>query len=463
MASNLTRRAVCAGLAGTAGLAALPLRASEPEQLTARIATAQLAPANFAPTEVWSYDGQLPGPLLRVPQGGRIRRRLVNELPVPTSIHWHGIRIDNAMDGVPGLTQEAVPPGGTFDYDFAVPDAGTYWYHAHTHSMEQVERGLAGALIVEELDPPDLDRDEVILFDDWLLNPEDSTFLEPFSHPMSLSHAGRMGNLLGANGTFDPVIGARQHERLRLRLINAANARIFVLRLHGLAGWTVALDGMPLPEPQVVEGELILAPAQRIDLIVDVTAEDGAEAALLHRARDDGWEVLVRLPVDGVAALSPRDTPAPLPPNPRMEVPGLDTARRLEMSMEGGAMRRIRSARLNARETGFRELARQGQFWALAGQVGRSEAPFAALERGETVRLRLVNDTAFAHGMHLHGHHFREVRGDGSLGPMRDTILSVPDTPLEIAFLADNPGKWLLHCHMLGHAASGMTTWIEVA
>ncbi|MEC7259107.1 MAG: multicopper oxidase domain-containing protein, partial [Pseudomonadota bacterium] len=269
MARALTRRTFCAATA--ASLAALPLRASEPHRLTARPAKAQIAPPSYPETQVWAYDGQLPGPVLRVPQGGRVIRRLVNDLPVPTTVHWHGIRIDNAMDGVAGLTQDAVPPGGTFDYDFAVPDAGTYWYHAHTNSMEQVARGLAGALIVEEPSPPDVDRDEVILFDDWLLNPEDAQFMEPMRHPMHLSHAGRIGNLLGANGTYDPVLATRPNERLRLRLINGANARVFVLRLHGLRGWTVALDGMPLPAPEPVAGDMVLAPAQRIDLIVDVT------------------------------------------------------------------------------------------------------------------------------------------------------------------------------------------------
>ena len=111
----------------------------------------------------------------------------------------------------------------------------------------------------------------------------------------------------------------------------------------------------------------------------------------------------------------------------------------------------------------FRALIDRGQFWALSGQAGMSETPFASLNQGAVARVTLINRTAFAHAMHLHGMHFREVRADGSLGPLRDTILSYPEQPLEIAFVADNPGKWLFHCHMLAHAASGMNTWIEVA
>ena len=457
MSLTLNRRAFCAGLAGAS--LARPSWAA-PEVLTAQKASVQLAPEGYPATPVWSYGGTLPGNTIRARQGDRITRRLVNDLDVPTSVHWHGIRIENAMDGVAGLTQDPVPPGGTFDYDFAVPDAGTYWYHAHTNSMEQVARGLSGPLIVEEADAPDVDRDEVLMLGDWLLDPETGGFVEPFDHPMMMSHGGRTGNLVGVNGRFDFGLTAKRHERLRLRLINSANARIFQLRLQGIAGWTVALDGMPLDEAQETT-EIILAPAQRVDLIADITAEEGAPAALLM-AVDDGWQALVEVTVSGQSARATRDAPQPLPPNPKTALPDLSQARRLKMAMEGGAMAGMESAIYEGERRDFRALIDRGQFWALAGQAGRSETPFADLSTGEVVRLKLENRTAFPHAMHLHGMHFRDVRADGSMGPLRDTILSIPDQPLEIAFTADNPGKWLFHCHMLAHAASGMITWINI-
>ena len=111
----------------------------------------------------------------------------------------------------------------------------------------------------------------------------------------------------------------------------------------------------------------------------------------------------------------------------------------------------------------MRSLMQSGKFWTLGGQAGPGEAPFARLSRSEPVRLRLLNDTAFPPAMHLHGMHFREVLPEGRFGPMRDTILTMAGQSQEIAFIADNPGKWLLHCHMLAHAAAGMTSWIEVA
>ncbi len=167
---NLTRRGFCAG--GVAAVSVRPTWAATPDDLTARKARVQLAPDGYPMTDVWSYDGTLPGRTIRVGQGERVTRRLVNDLDVPTSIHWHGIRIDNAMDGVAGLTQDAVPPGHTFDYDFVALDAGTYWYHAHTNSMEQVARGLSGPLIVEEAQAPEVDADEVLMLDDWLIAPD---------------------------------------------------------------------------------------------------------------------------------------------------------------------------------------------------------------------------------------------------------------------------------------------------
>ncbi len=143
-----------------------------------------------------------PGPTIQVAKGARVQRQFVNELPQGSSIHWHGIRIDNAMDGVSGLTQDAVEPGQTFDYDFVVPDAGTYWFHAHNKSVEQVARGLYGALIVEEDEAPDIDQEEVLLLDDWLINPDTAQLDPDFEAAHDRSHGGRNGNFITTNGDY---------------------------------------------------------------------------------------------------------------------------------------------------------------------------------------------------------------------------------------------------------------------
>lgn len=148
-------------------------------------------------TDIWSY-GALPGPVLKVKQGERLNVTLKNDLPDPTTIHWHGIRPPNAMDGVPFLTQEPVAPGKTFSYDFVAEDAGTFWYHPHVNSAEQVGRGLSGALIVEEPNPVAVDRDMVWVIDDWRVTEELS--LVEFGNFHDMTHGGRMGNIATING-----------------------------------------------------------------------------------------------------------------------------------------------------------------------------------------------------------------------------------------------------------------------
>ncbi len=449
---------------GGAACATLPTIAAgseTPEILRASVADMQLLPEGYGRTEFWGYAGTVPGPELRLLQGERFRRRLENALPQPTSIHWHGIHVDNAMDGVVGLTQAAVGPGESFDYDFTVPDAGTYWYHSHNRSFEQVARGLYGAMIVEEPDPIDIDREEVLILDDWLIDPETAQLDPNFGAPHELSHAGRIGNYITTNATNNLAFDVARHERLRLRIINAANARIFQLRLDGLDGWIVAQDGMPLALPRPVPESFLLGPAQRVDLIVDVTADVGGSAHIVQIDRQEAFSQ-VAFEVRNEATRSKRAAPAPLPPN-TVAIADLGSARPLTLRMEGGAMGGMQSAMMNGEAQSMQELVRAGQFWAFNGSVGGIETPpIAELSRGESVRLKIINDTAFPHAMHLHGMHFHEIASDGSFGDYRDTTLLMRGETREIAFVADNPGDWLLHCHMLSHAASGMTTWVRI-
>ncbi|WP_298846064.1 multicopper oxidase family protein [uncultured Ruegeria sp.] len=456
---NFNRRQILQ-TAAAVSLLTFPARASVP-LLEARVSKQLVAPQGFPETTVWSYGGSIPGTELRVKQGERVQRRLLNELPQPTSIHWHGIRIDNVMDGVPGLTQDAVEAGQTFDYDFVVPDAGTYWYHAHNRSMEQVARGLYGPLIVEEAAAPDVDQDLVLMLDDWRLDPETAQITDDFDNGHDLSHAGRLGNIVTVNGVFDPVFSVRRNERLRLRLINSSNARIYDLDLDGLSGWIVALDGMPLENPLELSGTLPLAPAQRADLLVDVTGEKGT-ASLVSVERDGAFG-LVRFEIGGTAANTSRVDAVALPSNPLPEIGKYQSVPLHRMVLQGGAMRWLESAKLGGAELTGRELAQLGRFWALNGYAERPSDPFLDAEKGSLHRIEFVNESAFPHAMHLHGHHFRLILSDGSLGPWRDTVLVERGETRQIALVADNPGDWLLHCHMLGHAAAGMMSWFRVS
>lgn len=424
-------------LLSTSAVAILPSvsLAQSPFELVAETVKAQILPAEeYAATRSFGFNGGLPGPEIRGQQGQKLDILLRNHLDEGTAVHWHGIRLQNAMDGVPTLTQDIVDPDRTHAYQFSPPDAGTFWYHSHYLSHEQVARGLMGALIIEETTPPDIDHDITALLADWRLD-ETGQLTDDFATMHDIAHAGRMGNFARA---FLPDLSLRTGERIRLRMINAATDRIFPLALSGLKGKIVALDGMPLAAPRGFE-TVDLAPAQRVDIIADVEAT--LEIAMATRG---GRYLLGQMEIEG--EVKPRTSAIPtLPPN-EVPVPA-EVTQELVLTMQGGAM--------GGRHGG-------DNIWAFNDLSSLQPAPFARFERGETARIRLVNDTSFPHGIHLHGHHFYELRTDGSLGDLRDTSLVQPRETQDILCVFDNPGKWMLHCHMLSHQAGGMKTWVEV-
>ncbi len=426
-------------LACTAASVLLPATAGAATafRLKAGPVTARILPESEGLTPMLGFNGSSPGPELRFRQGDRVSVAFENGSGRRSAIHWHGIHIDNAMDGVPELTQAAVEPGATFDYAFDVPYPGTYWYHAHHRSWEQVARGLYGPLIVEEADPPAVDRDITVVLDDWRLE-RSGALHESFGNRHDFSHAGRMGNYARALFSTDAV---RRGDRVRLRLINAATARMFPVRIAGGDGKAVAHDGMPLAEPAPIE-ELFLAPAQRTDVILDV-----AEPVSFALRTRDGFFPLGTIAVSG-SNPAPIDGPVAPLSAPAIPTPDARAATRHILVMQGGAM--------GGRHGG-------SDFWAFNDRSGVTDAPWRRFARGETARIALRNDTAFPHGIHLHGHHFHEIGEDGSLGHYRDTTLVDARQSRDILCVFDNPGKWLLHCHTLAHQASGMKTWVEVA
>ena len=426
--------------------------------LAARPFEASLAP-DLPPTRLWGFDAgsgaSMPGPVLRGRQGERFARTLSNELPEPTSVHWHGLRLPNAMDGVPGLTSPLIAPGAKHDVAFDLRDAGTYWYHSHQRGFEQVERGLHGALIVDEAEgAPDVDADEVVVLDDIRLGRD--LQLTEFGGSHDLSHGGRIGNVPLANGRPDLELAAAPGARLRLRLVAAQTARVWVLRAGGFAAaWIVARDGQPLEAPEPFAADEPMGPGQRIDLLVDQSPEGGRLTSV-----EDGV-ILVGVRAEG-AAQARRPAPAALPPNPGWATPHLAGARTVAMPLEGGAMGRLDRATIEGEALSYRKLARRGYYWAMAGRADMGAEPLITAAVGETVRLDFDNTTMWPHAMHLHGYHFREVLPGGALGPLRDTLLMPGRAQGSVAFVAESPGDWLVHCHMLGHAASGMTSWLRV-
>lgn len=428
---------------------------------------AALVGGSYPDTAVWAYNGTVPGPGLRLRQGDRLRVVVDNALDEETTVHWHGLRLPHAMDGVPHLTQKPIAPGESFDYEFDAPDAGTYWYHPHQRSFEQVARGLYGPLIVEEREPIRVDRDVTWVLDDWRLA-RDASISGDFGNMHDVSHDGRLGNTVTINGRITESFPVRSGERIRLRLINAANARNFGLRFRGHRPVVIAWDGQPVAPHEAPEDGVVVGPGMRADLVLDMTGEPGdsfevIDAFYQRRAYRLVDLVYGREPL----RLQPLDAPMALAAN-TMPEPKVDDALRHEIVLGGGAMGGMDTAIMDGRRVDIREMVHNGKAWAINGIVatGHVMEPLLTLERGRTHVLAMNNDTPWHHPMHLHGHSFRVISRNGRPTRHRqwqDTVLLNPRDTVEVAFVADNPGDWMFHCHILEHQAGGMTSVIRVA
>jgi FtsP/CotA-like multicopper oxidase with cupredoxin domain len=362
-----------------------------------------------------------------VKRGADVTIRLVNDLPEPTCVHWHGLHAPNAMDGVPGLTQTPVAPGASFDYRFTPPDAGTFWYHPPHDFAGQLGRGLAGVLVVEETTPVEVDRDVTILLSDWRLA-EDGSIDAPDA-TVRAPH-------LTANGRPNFDIAVATNERLRLRLINATAGRALIFRVDRHQPVVVAVDGEPAEPFTTRRGRIALGPGNRVDLFIDAALAAGETAPIMVEAA--GAEIpLARL----VYAAAPPARPAPLPdttPLPDNPLPlqiDLVHALKLDVPLQAAT--------------------------AAAGDSGR---PLFSLKRGRAAMLGLANRTDGAIAVHLHGHHFRLLdRLDDGWKPFwLDTLLIDGHQTEHIAFVADNPGKWRLDAQPLVPAGGAPPRWFEV-
>ena len=462
---NFIRAGIHAG-AMTAMVSVLPLPSLAAGvrryAITAAPTAAHLGPPDRPATSLWLYGGTSPGPLIEAWRGEELEVEFLNNLDVPTTMHWHGIRNLNEMDGVPDLTQAAIEPGERFTYRFPLKDAGSFWYHAHNKGWEQLARGLYGPLIVREPDEVSGPHDITLVADDWRLDDDYQLHEDSFGSLMDWSHQGRLGNWLTVNGTTDPEIPVAGGT-VRLRLINAANARTLAFRLgNGAPMRIVALDGAPCA---AFDAESVrVAPAQRVDVLASF---------------DDGWTVLEEIStgelIDAVRFVGTPDAtmPAPaLPDRPRSDRPRSDRpdtvgARVIDIHMQGGAMGNLESARFEGETVPLRQLAREhSKLWAFNGIVGGYDHLLAELALGEVAVLRVRNDTRWEHAMHLHGYHFwvnsREF-GEAGRDVLRDTYLMAPGETADLVFIADNPGLWLFHCHMMEHHAAGMGGVISVS
>ncbi|CAM5529243.1 multicopper oxidase family protein [Mycolicibacterium aubagnense] len=466
--------------AGGGFLLATTLRARAAAPIDRRIVAAptraRLAGVGHPETDVWAYDGTVPGPIVRLRQGVPARIVVENQLDQDTTVHWHGIRLPNAMDGVPGLTQPPIKPGESFTYEFTPPDAGTFWYHPHANSLEQLGRGLAGAVIVEEREPTMVDRDLLWLLADWRLTAE-GEIAAGFGNRMEAAMSGRVGNTVTLNGRVSEEEPARAGERIRLRLVNGSLARVMALRFEGHRPVIVAVDGQPCDPHEPKGGRILLGPAMRIDIAFDLQGEPGRR----YRVIDDFYDGLsywvTQLAYDEKAPIRAHPPDAPLSPlrNPLPE-PDLADAERHELTLQGGMMGGGGMAGMGGMmgggmmEGGMMDMGGRAA-WAINGMAMTGDGhagmePALTFQRGRSMVVTLRNQTAWWHPMHFHGHSMLVLSRNGAPVPHRqwqDTVLMAPKDAVEVAFVADNPGDWMLHCHVMDHQMAGMMTVLRVA
>ena len=398
---------------------------------------------------VWAYNGSVPGPVLRVRLGEAIRVRFTNKLRQSTTIHWHGVRVPNAMDGVPHVTQPEIQPGESFVYEFTPKDAGTFWFHPHIRGSEQLERGLYGVLIVEDASPPPYSRDVVWVLDDWLRD-ESGQIIEKFVTPHDLAHDGRWGNVITTNASTKETLVVGSGDRIRLRLLNTANARVFRPDFSGLDAKVIAIDGMYLREPISPRG-LELAPGNRIDLDVSFGSGLTNRVEILDRFIPSSPNHLADIAIGAETAQAPQfASPA------HAHVPKWTEALSSPV---------FHDYRLDARRGGLFGIEWTIDGVAMQDHADHMQMPSVSLERGKFYRLRFTNLSARLHPIHTHGMFFRLLARNGLAVEepfFRDTALVHAQETIDVGVVPLDEGRWMLHCHIQEHAEAGMMTTIDV-
>ncbi|MBL4794662.1 MAG: multicopper oxidase family protein [Pseudomonadales bacterium] len=409
-------------------------------------------------TSVWAYNQKVPGPIIRVNRGDRLKVSFKNELPQPTSIHWHGVRVPNNMDGVPGVTQDQIAPGQRFEYEFVLKDSGTYWFHPHVRSFEQIERGLYGVIIVESESDPEYDQEFVLVIDDWLLN-DKGELVDSFDvHAGDLDRKGRLGNYITVNGQRKPQFKVMAGQRVRLRIVNASNARNYRLQIPDTQARVFAVDGNLVGTPLVLS-TIDLAPGNRLD--VDITIPFGksniiASNLFYHREAEDGvsegpeslFEIVVSGKVSNTKDFSP-PTDDSVPRWKDVDLSSDSIVYDFDMSVNWKALV-TKSPWL---------------FFTINGDKYGDHEP-TPLRMNKFYRMKFINGTRLYHPVHIHGMFFKVLKRDGEIVDepyFRDTVLLDYKGSVEVGVVPVDEGRWMLHCHLLEHSALGMMTVVEVS
>jgi FtsP/CotA-like multicopper oxidase with cupredoxin domain len=399
--------------------------------------------------EAWALNGTVPGPELRVNQGDRVQVTLVNHLPESTTLHWHGVMVPNAEDGVAGVTQDAVQPGAEYTYEFVANETGTFWYHSHQQTESQLPRGLFGPLVVLPTDSAQQQRDYTLMLH------------------------GSAGQTVSINGETDDLhLDALPGETVRLRLIDAVDPGMDggpeAPVLIGATYQVVALDGRDLNAPDALgPARIPLGMGQRADLVFTMPSSGsvrlidteiiGATSAVQKFFTGDTQPKLATVTIGSGDAPTADTSSAPLFDALHYGAAAPDPVATTTPDQIAPV--------LLGEHPGIRD--GRPQLVHTINDAASPNIPPITVEEGQIIRLHIVNNTGEYHPMHLHGHVLSVIAVDGDPpagSPIHlDSVLVGPNQTVDVAFAANNPGVWMFHCHVLLHAGMGMTTGINYA
>ena len=448
------------------------------------------------------FNGQYPGPLIQVDERSTIHVRFVNRTDFPTAVHWHGVRLDNRFDGAPHVTQDPVPPNGTFDYTIHFPDAGLYWYHPHHREDVLQDLGLYGNLLVRSRDPgffAPANREEILMLDDLLVGDAGPT--EYGSDAPTHALMGRFGNVLLVNGEPRWAFEARRGDVVRFFLTNVSSTRVFNLSWQGArARMKVVASDLGRYEQESWVDNVVIAPAERF--VVDVRFEDAGEARLVNRVRAID-HIQARFfdetqPLGAVRVAASRATPDHgdtfnrLRRNPAVAAEfdryrpqfARSVDHELSITLETGNLPFPLKPLMNFESVYRHPVEWSGTMpemdWVATGKAARWILRERATLRenmdihwrfrvGDVVKLRLVNDRralhAMQHPIHIHGQRFLVTAVNGVPNEhlvWKDTVLVPTGFTTDVLLELSNPGKWMLHCHVAEHIETGMRMVFEV-
>ena len=471
------------------------------------------------------FNGQIPGPLIEVTEAATVFVNFRNHTPMPTAVHWHGLRLDNRYDGVPGVTQDPVQPGESFRYQIYFPDPGIYWYHPHHREDVQQELGLAGNMLVEPVAAGyynEVDHEEVVMLDDLLLGPDD---VIPFGdESANYMLMGRFGNVFLTNGEPEYGLEVEAGDVVRFHFTNVSNTRTFNISFRS----TDAPDDAPLPikviasdvsrfERESLTESAVIAPAERYT--VEVEFPSGGAWALLNRVQGINHRqglflaeesvlgrVAVSGPTHGAAGVDmiAADRLGQADENVHGHsfttlrthddvVSDIDRYRHLfdtppdhelVMTLEVANLPMPIEQSMNLDWVYFNPVEWTGTMpvmnWATSGEEvswilrdpgtgAENDAIDWDFRVGDVVKIRVTNDRAAFHAMqhplHIHGQRFLVLEQNGVPNEnmvWKDTVLLPAGSTTDILLELSNPGRWMVHCHIAEHLESGMRFVFDV-